>query len=291
MNTQSQDQMERLIPLFDALKNNDLNIRDLALFSLGLIGNISALEPIIENYSNATDEHQRFLMLQALAWIFKANQDSEQTVAFMVSSFSQNLSHYIPDLIREMNNDDPDIQIFAVHVLGSNNSKDAIPALIDLLKNAHKNQLTDDVLSQAVYALGQIDRKTTISSLNKMLLENQPESRSTAAWALGTMVSEESVENLLLSMSDVETVVRENAAWALGQIVSPQSVETLIKAMHDPSEVVREYAAWALGSIEDIQALEPLRQCLDESSEEVLDKIYWAIEAIEYAAPRKFFDH
>ena len=101
----------------------------------------------------------------------------------------------------------------AAWALGASGASEAVPALIDALKDADPG-----VREQVAWALGAIRDPRAVDGLIGALKDQAPQVRQQAAWALGALRDRRAVQGLMASLKDTDAGVRKQAAWALGAI-------------------------------------------------------------------------
>jgi len=224
----------------------------------------------------------------------------------------------IEALIRDLKNDNPNVQRRSSKALGKKGDIKAVEPLIQALKdggwelrsnaaealgnigepavkpliNALKDE-DEDVIQEAAKALGKIGDARAVEPLIQAINdENEARGgiaekriiiiggcREIMAKALGTIGDERAVEYLIQILKDGSANVREVAAKALGNIGEP-AVKPLINALKDEDEDVIQEAAKALGKIGDARAVEPLIQALKHENEYVIREAVCALGKI-----------
>jgi HEAT repeat protein len=101
----------------------------------------------------------------------------------------------------------------AAWALGASDASEAVPALLDALKDADAG-----VREQVAWALGAIGDRRAVDGLIGALKDQAPPVRRQAAWALGALGDKRAVTGLMASLKDSDAGVRKQAAWALGAI-------------------------------------------------------------------------
>jgi HEAT repeat protein len=101
----------------------------------------------------------------------------------------------------------------AAWALGASDASEAVPALIDALKDTDAG-----VREQVAWALGAIGDRRAVDGLIGALKDQAPQVRKQAAWALGALGDRRAVQGLMTSLKDGDAGVRKQAAWALGAI-------------------------------------------------------------------------
>jgi HEAT repeat protein len=101
----------------------------------------------------------------------------------------------------------------------------------------------------AAWGLGALDASEAVPALIDALKDSEAAVREQVAWALGAIGDRRAVDGLVGALTDSAPGVRRQAAWALGAIGDRRAVSALAKALKDADAGVRKQAAWALGAI------------------------------------------
>ena len=128
----------------------------------------------------------------------------------------------------------------------------ALVAIGDSTKPALRRTLTAPVWvarRHAAWALGALKDSEAVPALIDALKDTDAGVREQVAWALGAIGDRRAVDGLVNALSDSAPGVRKQAAWALGAIGDRRAVASLTKALKDGDAGVRKQAAWALGAI------------------------------------------
>jgi HEAT repeat protein len=101
----------------------------------------------------------------------------------------------------------------------------------------------------AAWALGALDASEAVPALIDALKDTDAGVREQVAWALGAIGDRRAVDGLTGALTDSAPGVRRQAAWALGALGDRRAVPALTKCLKDSDAGVRRQAAWALGAI------------------------------------------
>jgi HEAT repeat protein len=101
----------------------------------------------------------------------------------------------------------------------------------------------------AAWALGALKDSEAVPALIDALKDTDAGVREQVAWALGAIGDHRAVDALVAALGDSAGGVRKQSAWALGAIGDRRAVQGLTKALKDADAGVRKQAAWALGAI------------------------------------------
>ncbi len=182
-------------------------------------------------------------------------------------------------------NEDPEVRLFVLEVLGESTDPEALRILVETLVD--EGYVVDELTGieqlqaldlglliwvllnyeepvirvAAADALGNLGDLGALDALFQALaLDLDPEVRTAAADALAELGDPAASAPLVQALaSDGDGMVRAAAVQALGELKAPGTAEALIKALgSDPGEQVRAAAARALGKMSDEAALAPL---------------------------------
>ena len=200
---------------------------------------------------------------------------------------SEEISNRIP-LVTTLGDENWKVRKAAIEGLSKRAAPDAIQALLEMLRQDHRNLA---VLNSALQVLAMVD-VDTYSPLVEFLKSDDSDLRMQAALALGEQREERAVGPLIEALKDPDANVRFHAIEALGKIRSPAAIEALtniaeaadfflsfpaldaLKEIGDQSvapritsllrvEMLLEPAAEALGALGDEQAVTPLAALLN----------------------------
>lgn len=175
----------------------------------------------------------------------------------------------VPRLIKALQNDD--LQPLAVAVINrlGPKAKDAVPALIDELKDPNP-----EYRREVEFALATIgpDAKAAVPALVKELNDDDVRVRRTACYALGKIgpAAIDAIPDLQKGLSSDDKLLKLASVWAIlrikvgDQVIEKMAIQPLTKALEESDrDLVKIEAARALGDIgpmasEAIPALEKL---------------------------------
>jgi HEAT repeat protein len=196
----------------------------------------------------------------------------------------------VPKLIKALQNDD--LQSLAVAVIQrlGPKAKDAVPALIDELKDP-----SPEYRHEVEFALGAIgpDAKAAVPALIKEMQDEDPRVRRTACYALGKIgpAASEAIPTLQKNLTSDDKLLKLASIWALLRIevgdqpIQKMAIEPLTKALEESDrDLVKIEAARALGDIgpmakEAVPALE--KQVKESESPEVRTAASEALKKIK----------
>jgi HEAT repeat protein len=161
-------------------------------------------------------------------------------------------------------NDDPRVRKFLAITLGKLGSREAVPALVqglrdaEELKNASDADWQLDMSAQAARAFG---FGPGAAELRDFQVENQ----IYTLWALGMIGDSAAVPGILEQLRNEDSAVRKTAAYVLGSIKDTAAIDELQVALNDPKDDVRWNAAIALARMNDASGSDLLLNLIDRS--------------------------
>lgn len=157
----------------------------------------------------------------------------------------------IPQLIAALGDKDEAVRLNAAYELGAVGAP-AVPALIEIWREASRSGVEAESFRHATYALSGI-RAPAVPALIDTLQDENESIRTSAAYALGDIGSaaQESVPSLTQALGDESAWVRRHATEALGIIGQPaqDTVSALTGMLHDEHYWIRDNAARALARL------------------------------------------
>jgi HEAT repeat protein len=162
--------------------------------------------------------------------------------------------------------DDPQIEVrqAAVRALGSTRRTEAIPLLLDALRDSfwwyERDQATEDLLA-AIAGMG----PSVVPPLIEALGDHEATVRRLAATLLARLRDPRALEPLSISLYDVHPDVCKASAQALAALGEP-ALSVLLEALKHPEEYIRQQAVIGLAEMPGPHVLpEILAQLNDES--------------------------
>jgi HEAT repeat protein len=252
----------KVLALIEALKDEDAEVRRVAVWALGDIEDTRAVPALMQVLTSDSDSDVR----SKAAWALGKIEDARAIQA----------------LEQALEDENADVRRQAARALGEIEDVAAVGAL----NQALVNDAVAGVRRMAAWALGEIESGESTDALAQALDDEDDDVRRTAAWALGELEDPKAVEPLmrLVRRTDIDAEVRASAIHALGEIEDPRSAGVFVELLtNDTSAEVRRRAAWALGEMEVSEGVEPLIQALKDSDAEVRSIVVWALGEIEDA--------
>ncbi len=238
------------------LKVENRDVRRLAAWILGEIGDSRAIKPLIQ----ALNDEDSDVQWRAAEALVKIGEPA------------------VEQLIQALKDENNYIRWWAAEAL----EKIGEPA-VEALGQALKDEEEDEGVRRAVvWALGAIGDVRAAEPLIQALKDENRDVRRRAAWALRKIGDSSTVDLLLQALKDENRYARRVAAEVLGKIGGKRAVEPLVKALKDRDSTVRDGAVWALGKIGGKRALKPLIEALKDEDcyvrfgvVRVLEKLGW----------------
>jgi len=179
--------------LLGALKDEDEQVREQALFALAQIGGPRALEAL----TLALKDGSARVRERAVHALGISHVDALDPLSLALKDAS------------------PRVREQAAWALGVKGDHRAAPALASALRDENSG-----VREKAAWALGVAGDKTAVEPLVAALKDADARVRSTAAWALGVKGDQRAIKPLSDAMKDSDKEVRKKAVWALGVLLT-----------------------------------------------------------------------
>jgi beta-lactamase regulating signal transducer with metallopeptidase domain len=176
-----------------ALKDEDLEVRQHALFALAQLGGPQLAEALRNALRDPSPEI-REIAIQAAA-LGRGGDFTDELIAATKDGNSQ---------VREK----------AVWALGLKGNQRAVDTLVSALRDE-----SADVRVKAAWALGLKGDQRAVEPLIQALKDSSADLRETAAWALGLRGDKRAMKPLSEALKDQNKEVRAKASWALGMLL------------------------------------------------------------------------
>lgn len=157
----------------------------------------------------------------------------------------------------------------------------ALPQLLQALTKGIKDGQDNDGLCGTIWGVLESDKEKSYALLLPMLQDPSDEVRSNAAWALGFVMEGKESAPLLQALRDNSPAVRGSAAGSLSSFRdNPDVMVALVQALNDEDEQVRVDAAASLGYLGNIQAVPALQALRQDRSEKVRWIAHYSLEQL-----------
>ncbi|WP_456474222.1 HEAT repeat domain-containing protein [Candidatus Pyrohabitans sp.] len=280
----SEDELQALDPLIDALREGDARVRSVAASALAKIGDERAVGPVV-NALFDEDSRVRASAAKALGTLksIKAvkpliaslsDRDSAVRASAARALGSIGDTRAIEPLIASLSDRDSTVRASVARALGSIGDTRAIEPLMASFYSEGDEFVRRDIL----LAISGYRDNRILEMMTQCLHDRDAYVRRIAASALWKNGGKGAIEPLIKALGDEESTIRYCAVSALDGITDECVIEPLINALEDEDEMVRTVAASALGKIEDARAVEALRKALNDKSEWVRN---CAVEALQ----------
>jgi HEAT repeat protein len=257
--------------LVAALRDEDEDVRRTAASALGEIGSEQAVPALVEALHDrsflvgtfAKFALERIGSERAILSLVKAMQDWKDPWASLGRITSEDA---VPALVDALRNGPPSDRPLAAKALRAIGSARAVPALLEALGDRD-----EEVCREAAHALGKIGSPRAVPALIELLQSKSSGRRSSAVSALGLIGAEEALHPVLTLLKDDKCISRLAAVLALGQIVSQKAISALAELLQNNSEdiLVREWAARGLGRIGSEPEVQLLLDALQDQARSV----------------------
>jgi len=181
----------------------------------------------------------------------------------------------IEKLIDLLQENEVQIREEAVKALGMIGSKEALPHLIERLKE----DLAATVRANAALALSNFESKMCKSALKEAAEDEDWEVRHDSAIAMGEFQDKELKEKLCSLIEDKEIEVRKKAIDSLGEIGDEEKIKEIEKYLDDDD--LKKNATRAISKIGTEKALEPLEEVYHDGDQEMREIAVKGIGNIE----------
>ncbi len=240
--------------LSEALNDEDVRVREMAVRALGKIEDESAVDLLIGALTDSNGEIRR-RAARALGKIEDAGA--------------------VQALGRALNDEDLEVRQAAIQALGDIEDVSGVEWLIPALTDSN-----GEIRREAARALGEIEDASAVQALGTGLNDEDLEVRRAAIRALGEIEDVSAVGWLIPALTDPSVEIRRGAARALGEIEDVGALAALGGALNDEDLEVRQMAIRALGRIRDESAVDWLMPALTDSSSEIRRRAAWALGEI-----------
>ncbi|BBB48019.1 HEAT repeat domain-containing protein [Pelolinea submarina] len=223
--------------LIDALESNNEDVRGTAAWYLGLLGDGSAIRPLI---TLVLDDDSVEVTNKARDALRKINDN--QTLVTLLADARYDVADYASSLLKESESIE-------------NINGDQLYLLL--------NENTDRaILIAPILAL--IGDERAIEPLIELLEDENISTRREATIALGKTGDKRAVDPLIAVLEDEDSNVSLNAANALLEIIDENSIDRLFAMLESKNSYTRQYTAELLGYLGNSQAIEPLKNARDK---------------------------
>lgn len=259
--------------LLTYLDHEDRELRLSAVWSLGQIRSLLAVEPIVWLLSSDDDVRIDGALINF----------GELAIPYLVTKLKLNgiMQDYdqglrVSRIIIDINNPDGIVEVadFLTNLLTNEAYKSKAVSMlsqigekaIDPLMVAFQRTYSDEVKINILNTLVTIGNDKALEILYGQAESFNPVVRRTVANALGRIKSSENLPYLITFLRDTDENVRMQAVIALGELKDPGATLYLINLLSDPNAVIKAFSAYALGEIKDVRAVYPLFALLNDTT-------------------------
>lgn len=258
------------------LDSSTVDVRRRAAESLGDIGDLKAVDPLI----HALDDEDYFMQINTTVALGKIGDP--RAVNPLISLYLEN-DHMGRSKLEKAIEE-------AIIAIGEPAVKELIPKLMNVeIFESHER---DDEVELASYALVKIGNPAINDLLDALEKEELRVGAAEVLKSLGYIPADETsqiwywiglgeedelvkigssaVEPLILYLGNQDDEVRQFAIYALGEIGDSRAIDPLVEALNDSEEyTVRWSAVMALGKIDNLSAIEALITAFKDERQEV----------------------
>ncbi len=240
---------------FEKLKKGTENVRAIAAFALGQIGDETTVSEIINTLEQDESSTVKMECIRALTMI----RDPKA----------------IPSLIKMLKDDNASVRSAAAIALGTLKASEALNSLLQAL-----HDINTEVRINAIDSISEIGNTQVLKSMYTALQDPEALVRRHAAGALGILGNKDSVPYLIKMLDDQDAITKMMAAWSLGEI-GESALDSLIKILKESSGENRIFALEAITLIpKPTKALDVVKGLANSTEEwiknvakQTLDKI------------------
>jgi HEAT repeat protein len=266
-----------------ALGDPDPQIRQAAVNGLVKLGqwSLQALAKVQESGSSIAKQEAEKAFRQICEG-FRADLDPKKNTDRLVR---RDMARYlgelryrpaIPDLIRGLDDVDPEVRAACAYALGKLRARMATSRLREIMNNEKEEM---PVRVAAAVALGQIGDMTGVRFLIDQLKSSDEKVRAAAVDALRT-IGKPAARLLVQAAQSNDPLQRWGSLAALGETGDRRALPILLRALRDDNPDVRAIAAASLGRLRYVAAVPQLVRALDDPNERVQAHAEWALENI-----------
>lgn len=254
--------------LIELLLDKSGIVRSAAASVLGEMKAVEAIDPLItlflgdsEEYVKETAEWALTMMEDVdisshLFFLFHGDVIQRRNSAFVLGALRS--KEAFPALLDLLKDEEPEVRAASAWALGRIGLKEAIPALA-----SYADDLEGEVRKMVAKSLGELKGEDAYRSLLPLLNDKESEVRAMAARGMGEVKIRKGEDHLIPLLNDSDPSVCFEAIQALAELRSKKGAPFLLKRIQeDSSESIRAHAAWALGRIGDPEIVERLVQYL-----------------------------
>mgnify|MGYP001606777466 CR=1 FL=1 len=243
-------------------------VRNAAASVLGEMKARDATDPLIALFLGDSEEYVRRTAEWALGMMEDVDIGSHLFLLFHGDVVQRRNSAFVlgalrskeafPALLDILKDEAPEIRSASAWALGKIGMKEAIPALA-----SYADDLDREVRKMVAKSLGELKGEDAYRSLLPLLNDKDPEVRAMAVRGIGEVKIRKGEDHLIPLLNDSDPAVCFEAINALGELQSKKGVPLILKRLQeDSSESIRMYAAWALGRSGDPETIGGLVQHL-----------------------------
>jgi len=259
--------------LLTYLKNENRELRLSAVWSLGQIRSLLALEPIVWMLGSDDDVRIDSALIN-FGELAIPHLIVKLKLIGIMQDYEQGLR--VSRIIIDINSPDGIVEVanFLTNLLTNEGYKSKATSMLSQIGEkaiaplmvAFQKTYSDDVKINILNTLVTIGSEKALEVLYSQAESFNPAVRRTVANALGRIKAPGNLPYLIAFLRDTDENVRMQAVIALGELKDPGASLYLINLLSDPNAVIKAFAAYALGEIKDVRAVYPLFALLNDTT-------------------------
>lgn len=243
-------------PLIDTLENDiDSIVRIASVNALGKFEDINTIKPIVEAME---EEYSSNLTIHCLKTL--VDLDEETAVTYLcknIDNSQKEIAYFSIELLSSLKGDE-----YVEKILNSCKTRElSKDEFLKLVNNLLNEDL--DIRMEAVKLLGDSNNKRASKYLLKLIDDEDNEIRLEVLKSLGKLKNPETLDVLINTLKDRDTSVRWAAEEAIGNF-DQEAIPKISESLKSEDDVLRYYLVAILGEIEDVDSETLLLRSLDD---------------------------
>lgn len=250
-------------PLIESLEN-DINsiVRTASVKSLGTFGEIKAIDPIINALDEDEDPNLTIRCLKSLVEI-----DEDIGLIYLsknVNNSKKQIADFSSELLISIKGEE------FLKGIKSNGDTDVEPLSKEEFLQLVNNLLNDDpdIRLESVKLLGNSKNPRAAKYLVKLINDKNGETRLEVLKSLGKLKNLETIDSLIKTLTDDDTSVRWAAEEAIGNF-GTEAIQKISESLQSDDDDLRYYLVAILGEIDDFNSETLLFKSLDDTDLDV----------------------
>ena len=235
------------------------------------------MTPALKEDSRVRTERRLQLERSMDQWWLAFQQQEYGKADSIAAALESFVSENFDGVVGDLKTASPRFRKVAAASLGFSGKQEAVPHLLDALRDPFTEVLFGSLLSMWRLSLQSSDVQIPSGEVTPFLSHADPGIRSNAAMVMAH-ITKKGDGGLFLpltaAMEDNDAKVRVHAAAALGALQDPDAIPFLAQGLADRLSLVRIRSALALGRINDRRALRPLVKHIEDPDVDVAKAVH-----------------